>query len=145
MARTTKPDSVPRPRPSRGKSGKPAPPPIETAAQTPGFGEAPQSAFTASGPLGAVAAPAFSTLPALRSSGPRPPMGGESLSDSLNALLAKPAERSDRAMALLARQPLMASHPIVAGTTREYVPHRPDRPEKSEGGQPFKLVSEYEP
>ncbi|MES2494532.1 MAG: excinuclease ABC subunit UvrB [Pseudomonadota bacterium] len=26
-----------------------------------------------------------------------------------------------------------------------FVPHRPKRPEKSEGGKPFKLVSEYEP
>jgi hypothetical protein len=26
-----------------------------------------------------------------------------------------------------------------------FVPHRPTRPEKSEGGQTFKLVSEYEP
>ncbi|MBU6472132.1 MAG: hypothetical protein KGQ94_05690, partial [Alphaproteobacteria bacterium] len=26
-----------------------------------------------------------------------------------------------------------------------FVPHRPERPEKSEGGKRFKLVSEYEP
>ncbi|MDO8321627.1 MAG: hypothetical protein Q7T23_01670, partial [Phenylobacterium sp.] len=26
-----------------------------------------------------------------------------------------------------------------------WVPHRPDRPQKSEGGRRFKLVSEYEP
>ena len=39
----------------------------------------------------------------------------------------------------------MASHPIVAGTTPNYVPHRPERPEKSEGGVPFKIVSEYAP
>ena len=30
-------------------------------------------------------------------------------------------------------------------TGEEFVPHRPARPEKSEGGRPFKLVSEYEP
>ena len=47
---------------------------------------------------------------------PRPPMGGESLTDSLTALLTKPEERSDRAKAILSRQPLMATHPIVAGT-----------------------------
>ena len=39
----------------------------------------------------------------------------------------------------------MASHPIVAGTSPAYVPHRPERPEKSEGGIRFKLVSEYTP
>jgi len=49
------------------------------------------------------------------------------------------------AKALLARQPLIASHPIVAGTSPVYVPHRPERPEKSEGGVRFKLTSEYEP
>jgi len=29
--------------------------------------------------------------------------------------------------------------------TEGFVPHRPARPEKAEGGQPFKLVAEYEP
>ena len=72
-------------------------------------------------------------------------MGGESLTDMLNALLTKPEERSDRAREVLARQPLMASHPIVAGTTPQFVPHRPERPEKSQGGVPFKIVSEYSP
>src|SRR5690606_11766562 len=118
------------PRSSRGKSGKPAPPPSETAAGTPGtrgFAEAPQAVFTGSG-----------TLPALRLSGPLPGRaGGENISDSLNALLAKPHERTDRAKEILARQPLMANHPIVAGTSPMFVPHRPERPEKSEGGHAF--------
>jgi len=30
-------------------------------------------------------------------------------------------------------------------TGQSFVPHRPQRPEKSEGGKPFKLVSEYQP
>src|SRR3546814_1734453 len=30
-------------------------------------------------------------------------------------------------------------------TGGNFVPHRPARPEKSEGGRPFKLVSDYEP
>ncbi|PPD28018.1 MAG: excinuclease ABC subunit B [Hyphomicrobium sp.] len=149
MVQVPKSKRAKKPRPSRGGSGKPAAPPVETAAGTPGFGEAPQEAFTASGPLGAFAPGAnvagLSTLPALRQSGPRPPMGEESLTDSLTALLTKPEERSDRARDILARQPLMAAHPIVAGTVPKYTPHRPERPEKSEGGQPFKLVSEYEP
>jgi excinuclease ABC subunit B len=72
-------------------------------------------------------------------------MGGEALSAMLDALLARPNERSDTAKAVLARQPLMASHPIVAGTSPVYVPHRPERPEKSEGGVRFDLVSEYSP
>jgi len=129
-----------RPRPSRGKSGKPAPPPVETGARTPGFGEASQNAYTVNGPLGGLP-----TLPALRQSGPRPPMGGESLTENLTALLTKPQDRSERANELLSRQPLMATHPIVAGTTPTFVPHRPERPEKSEGGIRFKIVSEYEP
>jgi excinuclease ABC subunit B len=131
-----KPPKSKAPRASRGKSGKPTPPPGETAAGTPatrGFAEA-QAAFAAS------------TLPALRQSGPLPPRGGgESISDSLNALLAKPSERSERAKEILSRQPLLATHPIVAGTTPTFVPHRPERPEKSEGGVPFKIVSEFEP
>jgi excinuclease ABC subunit B len=140
MSSPPKSPSLKSPRPSRGRSGKPAPPPAETAAGTPGFGESPQSAFTANGPLGGLP-----TLPALRGGAPRPPMAGESLSDTLNALLTKPEERSDRAKALIARQPLMATHPIVAGTTPKFVPHRPERPDKSEGGVAFKIVSEYEP
>jgi excinuclease ABC subunit B len=100
-------DSTPKPRPSRGKSGKPQAAPVETAAGTPGFGEAPQAAFTASGPLGANALPDPSQygsveaapLPALRQSGPRPPMGGESLTASLNAMLARPEQRCRTARA----------------------------------------------
>ncbi|MCU0788757.1 MAG: excinuclease ABC subunit UvrB, partial [Verrucomicrobia bacterium] len=120
MARTPKSDgprtSDPRARPSRGRSGKPAPPPAETAAGTPGFGEAPQRGYDPGTPV----------LPALRASGPLPPRAGDgSISDALNALLAKPAERSDRAREILARQPMMASHPIVAGAAIEFIPHRP--------------------
>ncbi|MBX9926128.1 MAG: excinuclease ABC subunit UvrB [Hyphomicrobiaceae bacterium] len=122
-------------RPSRGRSGKPAAPPVETAAGTPGFGESLQSGYT----------PGPSTLPALRQSGPRPPMGGESITANLEALLTRPEQRNDAAKALLGQQPLMASHPIVSGTVPTYVPHRPERPEKSEGGIRFELVSEYEP
>ena len=140
-------EKVTRPRPSRGKSGKPAPPPVETGAGTPGFGEAAQSIYLPPGnsPLANRPQGALPTLPALRQSGPRPPMGGESLTDSLTALLTKPEERSERARQMLSRQPLMATHPIVAGTTPTFVPHRPERPEKSEGGIKFKIVSEYAP
>ncbi|OYW55000.1 MAG: excinuclease ABC subunit B [Hyphomicrobium sp. 32-62-53] len=135
MPRPPKSD-LPKARPSRGRSGKPAAPPVETAAGTPGFGESMQSSYI----------PGTSALPALRTSGPLPPRAGDgSISDALNALLAKPAERSDRAKEILARQPMLASHPIVTGAAREFIPHRPARPEKSEGGIRFEIVSEYEP
>ena len=151
MPRPPKSDTTPKPRPSRVRSGKPVAPPIETAGGTPaprgyspqddagpGFGEAPQAAFDAG----------YSkkgTLPALRQSGPRPPMGGEALTDPLNALLARPHERSDKAKELIARQPMMAAHPLVSGSMPMFMPHRPERPEKSEGGKRFEIVSEYTP
>ena len=155
-----KPVGTKAPRPSRGRSGKPAAPPVETQAGTPGFGEAPQTAFTASGPLGEFAPAYFAEqarldaeakakpdLPALRQSGPRPPRAaaGESLGDSLNAILTRPNERTDRAREILARQPMIAAHPLVSGNMPMFMPHRPERPEKSEGGVAFKLVSEFEP
>jgi len=40
---------------------------------------------------------------------------------------------------------MIAGHPLVSGSLPEFIPHRPPRPEKSEGGVAFKLVSEYEP
>jgi excinuclease ABC subunit B len=145
MARSSKsPGEAPRSRASRGKSGKPAAPPVETEVGTPGFGEAPQAAFTASGPLGAVDL-INSRMPALRNQALAPSSDTFSVTAGLEALLARPEARSEKARELLARQPMMASHPIVAGTAQEFVPHRPPRPEKSEGGVAFKLVSEFEP
>ena len=41
--------------------------------------------------------------------------------------------------------PTMANHPIVSGAMPMFTPHRPERPEKSEGGIRFQLVSEFEP
>ena len=149
MARSPKsPSGI---RPSSGKSarsGKPLPPPVETEAQTPGtrgFGESRQAGFQHAG--ADIGHPDLKrpTLPALRQSGPRPPMGNESLTATLTALLTKPEERSQTAKDVLARQPLMASHPIVSGDLPMFMPHRPERPDKSEGGIPFKIVSEYEP
>jgi excinuclease ABC subunit B len=126
---------APKPRASRGRSGKPTAPPVETEAGTPGFGEAIQTAYT----------PGPSTLPALRQSGPRPPAAGTSLTASLDAILARPTERSETARHILSQQPLIASHPIVAGTTPEFVPHRPERPEKSEGGIRFRIAAPFAP
>ncbi len=76
---------------------------------------------------------------------PTPPMGGGSLSDSLNAILARPHERSERAKQIIAQQPMIAAHPLVSGEMPMFMPHRPERPDKSEGGVPFKLVSDYTP
>ena len=83
-------------------------------------------------------------LPALRASGP-PVRGIDDMTASLNALLAKPHERSERARQVLAQQPMLAQHPLVSGSLPEFTPHRPPRPEKSEGGIAFKIVSEYAP
>lgn len=139
-------DTTPKARPSRAKAGKPVAPPMETAARTPGFGEAPQAGFTSG--YDTNFAPGSSSagnnvLPALRSVAPRPE--DFSPSASLNAILAAPDQRSEQAKSLLAMQPMIASHPLVAGTLPEYKPHRPERPTKTEGGVPFKIVSPFEP
>jgi excinuclease ABC subunit B len=134
MAAPRKPSRPPARR-ARGKAGKPSAPPVETEAGTPGFGESLQVAYV-HGP---------SSLPALRPSGPLPPRGGEGLTAALDALLSRPAERTDAARAVLARQPMIAAHPLVSGSMPAFMPHRPERPEKSEGGIAFKLVSEYVP
>ena len=43
-------------------------------------------------------------------------------------------------------QPLIDKHPLVTGKTpARFVPHRPERPQKSEGGIALKLESEFEP
>ena len=106
---------------------------METAANTPGLGEAMQTTYT----------PGPSTLPALRNVGFRPQ--DASITAGLTALLTRPEDRDAQALDLLARQPMMANHPIVAGTTPEFIPHRPPRPDKSEGGIPFRIVSDYTP
>ena len=75
----------------------------------------------------------------------RPLERGESPSAVLDALLARPDQRSESAKALLSREPMIASHPLVSGGMPMFMPHRPPRPEKSEGGIAFSLVSEFEP
>jgi excinuclease ABC subunit B len=44
-----------------------------------------------------------------------------------------------------APQPLMQEHPLVTGAVAPFTPHRPPRPEKSEGGVRLSLQSEFEP
>ncbi|HSR81831.1 MAG TPA: excinuclease ABC subunit UvrB [Hyphomicrobiaceae bacterium] len=155
MTRTPK-DTTPRPRPSRGKSGKPPAPPTEGLSGTPetkrsarGLREAAPRFDSYVGPTGPAVSRADSegvrsTLPALRQVGP-PSRNFADLTASLNALLAKPQERSERARQVLAQQPMLAAHPLVSGQTPLFTPHRPPRPEKSEGGIAFEIVSDLKP
>ena len=103
------------------KSGKPVQPPPETEAGTPATRPAhvrrgAKSKAGANGAAGATAAAAD----------PRPGF----------------AE---------APQPSITGHPIVVSMTDPdaagpaWTPHRPERPEKSEGGRAFQLVSQFEP
>ncbi|MEO8422036.1 MAG: DEAD/DEAH box helicase family protein, partial [Hyphomicrobium sp.] len=175
-------DKIPKPRASRVRSGKPTPPPAETAAGTPevrargkggrkraeqtgaGMSEAPQADFGV-GPLSPALTPGgevemrppvpsrpsydleetHKPLPALRQQGPLPPMGGAPIGKYLDALLAKPDQRSAGAKELLDSQPMLAAHPLVSGNQPTFVPHRPERPDKSEGGIRFDIQSEYTP
>ena len=42
-------------------------------------------------------------------------------------------------------QPLMQDHPLVTGAITHFTPHRPPRPEKSEGGVALRIQAELEP
>jgi excinuclease ABC subunit B len=42
-------------------------------------------------------------------------------------------------------QPLMQDHPLVTGEAASFTPHRPPRPEKTEGGVPLRIQSELSP
>ena len=44
-----------------------------------------------------------------------------------------------------APQPLIQDHPLVTGAAMAFTPHRPARPEKSEGGIALELKTEMEP
>ena len=45
-----------------------------------------------------------------------------------------------------APQPLIQNHPLVTGEAiAAFTPHRPPRPDKSEGGAPLDIRSELEP
>src|SRR5215475_3379657 len=158
-------DTTPRPRPSRGKSGKPPAPPVEGVSGTPTTKRAAKgSRVPAPAPahqdrggeaVGAIAAASASgsaagsetakpILPALRHTSPSARAVFD-MTASLNALLARPHERSQRARDVLALQPMLANHPLVCGSMPTFMPHRPPRPEKSEGGVAFDLIAEYEP
>ena len=42
-------------------------------------------------------------------------------------------------------QPMLSGHPLVSGKFPAFTPHKPERPEKTEGGIAFNLASEFEP
>ena len=63
----------------------------------------------------------------------------------LNALLAKPHERSDTAKDLLARQPMIAAHPLVAGTLPRVRAAPAAAPGEEPGRHRLVITSEYEP
>jgi excinuclease ABC subunit B len=156
----------PKPRASRNKASKEVMPPLDprlaellnpalnSEMQAPqgnsdhpsgnaaGFGEAPQAKFE-----GATFnnAPTFNNATSATSSRPLTETLTTGPAAMLNALLARPHERSETAKELLSRQPMIAAHPLVAGTLPEFIPHRPPRPEKSQGGQRLVIQSEYEP
>jgi excinuclease ABC subunit B len=139
-------DTTPRPRASRGKSGKPPAPPVEGLAGTPETKRSAHARLDPSSGQGEDSArgEVRSTLPALRQVGP-PSRSVADMTASLNALLAKPQERSERAQQVLAQQPMLARHPLVSGESLPFAPHRPPRPQKSEGGIPFNILSDLEP
>ena len=86
-----------------------------------------------------------STLPALRQVGP-PSRNIDDMTASLNALLAQPHERSERARAGARRAADDRRRTRwCRAACRSSCRTGPPRPEKSEGGIAFKLVSEYEP
>ena len=60
-----------------------------------------------------------------------------SVTAGLAALLEGPGVRTDQAQEILARQPLMPSHPSVAGTAQQGPPPRPPRAQPAGGGLRF--------
>src|SRR5262245_65541868 len=44
-----------------------------------------------------------------------------------------------------APQPLMQGHPLVSGGAPSFVPHRPPRPEKTQGGVKLHIQTDLEP
>ena len=125
-------------RPTRAKASRPDVKPLDEhlasllnpALNEPrgGFGEAPQKGFDADAVEGIdpKLAKTFLPEPAGRGRSRRPELTGATATvESLKDLL----EQGD---------------PNLRGS-KPWTPHRPERPEKSEGGIKFKLVSEYEP
>jgi excinuclease ABC subunit B len=126
-------------RPTRAKASKPDVKPLDEhlasllnpALNEPrgGFEERPQAAFDSSGATGLDSDLAKKFLPA--QAAPRSKRGGLEL-------VGAPATVESLKDLLEQGDPNFRE-------AKPWTPHRPARPEKSEGGIPFKLVSEYEP
>ena len=126
-------------RPTRAKASKPDVKPLDehlASLLNPalnesrgGFGERPQAAFDTSGATGLDSDLARKFLPA--QSAPRSKRGGPEL-------VGAPATVESLKDLLEQGDPNFRE-------AKPWMPHRPARPEKSEGGIAFKLVSEYEP
>ncbi len=111
----------------KAKSGKPVQPPVETAANTPGLSDNEQSPI-----LGALDSPE----PAV---GPRRAPAPRKMSATELKMRADPKISGGPREGLEHLRP--EQRPIAEGFT----PHRPPRPDKSEGGIPLRVVSPYEP
>jgi len=122
------------------KAGKPVQPPPETEAGTPGL------ALASGVDVVPGALPVLSSLPAIR--------GQQMYEDVKTGGMASkllPSKNDPRPGFAEASQPLITGHPIVQSQINPdfedapWTPHRPDRPEKSEGGIAFRITSEFEP
>ena len=114
------------------KSGKPVAAPVETPAGTPGLSDMGQAAFVAERPAAApIAKPPKRTAKggSRRNGGPAPAEAGAA------APLAVATPRAG----------LTYLRPELPFSGEDFVPHRPPRPDKSEGGQRLVSVSEFEP
>ena len=115
---------------SRGKtkSGKPVQPPRETDANTPGLADREQSAI----------AGALDT--------PEPVVGPRRASAPRKMSMTETKMRADPKISGGPRDGLEYLRPNQPPPlSAEFTPHRPPRPDKSEGGIPLRVVSPYEP
>jgi len=112
-----------------------------------GFGEAPQAEFQAAGRVDALD-PALaeslglvttSSLTEGRDEGLRREDGAEPAADEIATPTSGVSATVEALSALLESGNPLFKH------GKQWIPHRPPRPEKSEGGLSFKLVSEYQP
>ncbi|MEE9586871.1 MAG: excinuclease ABC subunit UvrB [Hyphomicrobiaceae bacterium] len=142
------------------KAGKPPAPPPETEAGTPGIAPRTKSAerqkikknqsssaATGSRSTGTAEAPNKANGKAAARSNSK----AKSRARSKAKPAAIPSAADPRGGFAEAAQPLITGHPIVVSMTNPeaagpaWTPHRPPRPEKSEGGVAIDLVSDFQP
>lgn len=151
------------------KAGKPVQPPPETLAGTPGVAPTIRGKMATSkrrgGASKGAASPDSVSADALENAAPTtenqpilsslPAIRGQQMYEDVKtggmASKLLPSKKDPRNGFAEASQPLITGHPIVQSQINpEYedkiwTPHRPDRPEKSEGGITFKIQSDFEP